>query len=226
MKEKISEKEQFFSKVSHDLRGSFTSILGFSDILNDPNEVLTIEEINEFSTRIQAQSKDTFDLLVNFINWLKLENYKYGLSYENIEIYDALLETKNNLKKNFNEKNIDVNLSVGKDETVLMDYEILLSIVNNVFMFLVKVCCNNSTISIKSVNPNLQKTTLEISANCDKDKSSFLNNLNLRSLNNDLSFPIIFALKFTELSGGAFDFALDQKNNLIISLQLPKEQKN
>jgi K+-sensing histidine kinase KdpD len=226
MKEKISEKEQFFSKISHDLRGSFTSILGFSDILNDPNEALTIEEINEFSTRIQAQSKDTFDLLVNFINWLKLENYKYGLSYENIEIYDVLLETKNNLKKNFNEKNIEVKISIDQDKTVVMDYAILLSIVNNVLMFLVKVCCNNSTISIKSVNPNLQKTTLEISANCDKEKSSFLNNLNLRSLNNDLSFPIIFVLKFTELSGGAFDFSIDQKNNLIISLQLPKEQKN
>lgn len=226
MKDKNSEKEQFFSKISHDLRGSFTSILGFGDILNDPNEALTIDEINEFSTRIQAQSKDTFDLLVNFINWLKLENYKYGLSYENIEIYDALLETKNNLKKNFNEKNIEVIISIDQDETVVIDYEILLSIVNNVFMFLVKVCCNNSTIYVNSVNPNSLKTNLEISANCDKEKSAFLTNLNLQSPSDDLSFPIIFALKFTQLSGGEFDFSFDQKNNLIISLQLPKEQKN
>ena len=38
MSDNLSVKEKFFSKISHDLRGSFTSILRFSDILNDPNE--------------------------------------------------------------------------------------------------------------------------------------------------------------------------------------------
>ena len=52
MKEVKSEKERFFSKISHDLRGSFTSILGFSDIMNDPNEHITEEETKDFAMRI------------------------------------------------------------------------------------------------------------------------------------------------------------------------------
>jgi len=73
--ENILEHDQFFSKISHDLRGSFTSILGFSDILNDPTEELGKEEIKEFVFRISKQSHEAFELLVNFVNWLKLENF-------------------------------------------------------------------------------------------------------------------------------------------------------
>lgn len=54
--DKLSERDQFFSKLSHDLRGSFTSILGFSDILNDPNEKLTYEEITEYASDWKSNS--------------------------------------------------------------------------------------------------------------------------------------------------------------------------
>ena len=226
MKDKISEKEQFFSKVSHDLRGSFTSILGFSDILNDPNEILTIDEINEFSKRIQVQSKDTFDLLVNFINWLKLEKFAHGLSAETIELFDALLETKNIFNKMLIDKNIEVKISLLGDEIVLMDYEIFLSILNNLFSFLIRICGDNSTLLVKSIDSISNKTSLEISATCDDENFHILQHNNLRDLNSEYSFPIIFTIKFIELSGGTFDFSFDKKNNLILSIQLPKEQKN
>ena len=226
MKEKISEKEKFFSKISHDLRGSFTSILGFSDILNDPNETLTIDEINEFSRRIQLQSGDTFNLLVNFINWLKLGHFSYGLSIENIDFYESLLETKNNLKKMFLEKNLDIKFSLEEKETVFIDSGILNSILNNLFTFLFKMSYNKSTILVNTVNSNSENMTVEISAKYDEQNLSFLQNLNLQELNEELSLPIIFANKFCELSGGIFNLSLDKNNNFVVSLQLPKEQKN
>lgn len=222
MKEKNSEKEQFFSKISHDLRGSFTSILGFSDILNDPNESLTIEEINEFTKRIQHQSKETFNLLVNFIYWLKLENYKYGLSFEKVELYDAFLETKNNLKRKIEEKNIEYKLSFSDNATVFMDYEILISVINNIFTFLLNVSARNTSFLIQCLEPNKSKVNLEITAYCDNEHLSILNNLNLQKLNDELSLPLIFALKFSELSGGALNFHIDKNKKMIISLDLPR----
>ncbi len=226
MKENISEKEQFFSKISHDLRGSFTSILGFSDILNDPSESFTMDEVYEYSKRIQVQSKDTFTLLVNFINWLKLENFRFGLSAESVELYDALLETKNNHKKILVEKNIEVEFKVEENETVLIDYEILTSILNNLFTFLIEVSGNNANILVREIKGDLDKAKLEISAFCDDKNSSYLQQTNLMDLNNEHVIPLIFARKFTELSGGTFNFSIDEKNNLTVTLQLPKEQKN
>lgn len=222
MKEEITESDQFFSKVSHDLRGSFTSILGFSDLLNDPSENLSSDEIKEFVKRIQIQARDSFELLVNFINWLKLEKYSSSLIKETVELYDILLIVQNDIKKELYEKNLTVENKLDASEFVVMDYEILRIILNNVFSFLYKVCCPNSKISVTVTKNMSDNINLEFFANCENKNSLFLQNINLKDLNNDLSFPLIFSLKLTELSGGRFNFSIKEQNDLTISLQLPK----
>ena len=223
MKEVKSDKEQFFSKISHDLRGSFTSILGFSDIINDPTENLTEEEIKDFVNRIGKQSHDTFDLLVNFVNWLKLENYNYGLVPEKLQILDSLLETKSNHLKNIANKGLSIKFNVDENDFVMMDYEILSSILNNIFSFLLSISCASSEISFQSLNTEERFLTIDILADCNGQEYSLLENIDLRELKNELSFPIVFAIKFVEQSGGVFNFSRDDNKNLFISIKLPKE---
>ena len=223
MKEVKSDKEQFFSKISHDLRGSFTSILGFSDIINDPTENLTEEEIKDFVNRIGKQSHDTFDLLVNFVNWLKLENYNYGLVPEKLQILDSLLETKSNHIKNIANKGLSIKFNVDENDFVMMDYEILSSILNNIFSFLINISCDHSEISVQTLNTEERFSTIDILADCNGQEYSLLKNIDLRELKNELSFPIVFAIKFVEQSGGVFNFSRDDKKNLFISIKLPKK---
>ena len=223
MKEVKSNKEQFFSKISHDLRGSFTSILGFSDIINDPDENLTEHEIKDFVSRIGKQSHESFNLLVNFVNWLKLENYDYGLVNEKLQVLDSLIEIKSNQIKGILSKNLKINFNVDENEFVFMDYEILSAILNNIFIFLIKICCENSIISFKTVDANDKFLTIDILADCKGQEYTLLQNIDLRDLGNELSFPIVFAIKFVEQSGGMFNFSVDDKSNLFISIKLPKE---
>ena len=222
MKEAQTEKERFFSKISHDLRGSFTSILGFSDIMNDPAEELTDEERKDFVNRIGNQSRDTFDLLVNFVNWLKLENYDNGLVFEKVEMLECLLDNKSTHQKNIKNKNLTLKIDINENEFVKMDYEILSSILNNLFIFLIKICCENSIITFKSLRNDENYFVLSILADCRDSEYSFLQNIDLKDLNNELSFPIVFAIKFTDQCGGKFDIYVDEKNSLQISLKLPK----
>lgn len=223
MKEVQTEKERFFSKISHDLRGSFTSILGFSDIMTDPTEDLTDNEKADFVNRISKQSKDTFDLLVNFINWLKLENYDYGLVNEKLEVLECLIENKSNHQKIIKAKNLTFQFDINENEFVKMDYEILSSILNNIFIFLIKLCSDNSSIVFESI-PNEDKYfELSILAKCSDNEVDFLQNIDLKDLNSELSFPIIFAIKFTEQSGGKYNVFVDEKNSLHLSIKLPKE---
>lgn len=223
MKENISEKERFFSKISHDLRGSFTSILGFSDILGDPSENLTSDEVLEFTNRIGKQSHDTYELLVNFVNWLKLENYDYGLSPEKIELVDLILDIKNQHQKILKEKNLQINSKIQDSDFVFLDYEIANAIINNTVDFLIKTSADNSQISIEALTCSTKYLCLEITASCNNEKLSFLQNIDLKDLNNEISFPIVFAIKFTEQSGGEFDFSIDSSNNIVINLELPSE---
>lgn len=221
MKDNITEKERFFSKVSHDLRGSFTSILGFSDILCDPKEKLSETEIHEFSKRIGNQSKESYELLVNFINWLKLENYDYGLTNEKLDLLDIMYELKSYHKKVLSKKSVTVEIKMSELDYVFMDYEILYSILNNILLFLIKSCNNNSVLTFKTIGNSDKSIRIDIYASCRRD-SEFLHNIDLRNLNNQLSFPIIFAIKFTEQCGGKFNFNFSADGNASIKLVLPK----
>lgn len=222
MKKNISEKDSFFSKISHDLRGSFTSILGFSDIVNDPDEELSTHEIKEYVNRIGKQSHDTYDLLVNFINWLKLEKYNYGLNYEDIELVDVLFENKEQLKNKINSKNIIVNIDIDEQIKVHMDYEILSSIFKNILLFLINICDNHANIRIKT--SGIKKlVNVEIFAKLN-EKVTVLQNLDLRDLNNELSFPIIFAIKFTELCKGEFNFNFTDDGEISLLIGLPQNR--
>lgn len=222
MKENITENERFFSKVSHDLRGSFTSILGFSDILCDPNENLSEKDIQEFSKRIGNQSKESYELLVNFINWLKLENYDYGLSAEKIDLLDIIYELKNYHKSMLSRKNVSLELEIGELDYAFMDYEILYSILNNIMMFLTKTCNKDSVLLFKTVGNSDNSISIDINASCKKD-ADLLQNIDLRDLNNELSFPIIFAIKFSEQCGGKFNFNFSNEGEAAINVVLPKK---
>jgi K+-sensing histidine kinase KdpD len=222
MNDNLSDREQFFSKLSHDLRGSFTSMLGFSDILNDPNEKLTIEEINEFVSRIGNQTKESYELLLNFINWLKLDTYNYGLVKEKINLLDLLSQTKTFYKRMYIENKIDIKFNVRENENILIDYEIANSIFNNIFLFLKQITQQNNTVLINShLHSNSSTITIEFITKCAERDLSFLQNVKLKNLTGEISYPIIFAIKFTELSGGSFDFYQDLDNTIKLTLHLP-----
>jgi len=225
MKEELTDREQFFSKLSHDLRGSFTSMLGFSDILNDPNEKLTYEEINEFVSRIGNQTRESYELLLNFINWLKLDTYSYGLVKEKNNLFDLLAQTKVFYKRILLEKKIEVKINVKEEENIFVDFEIANSIFNNIFLFLYQITQTNNTIFVKSEhldNPN--SVLVEFKTKCEEKDLSYLQGVKLEKLTGEISYPIIFAIKFTELSGGSFDFFQDLDNTIKLTLILPSEK--
>ncbi|PID56817.1 MAG: hypothetical protein CR986_09945 [Ignavibacteriae bacterium] len=222
MNKYLSEQDHFFSRVSHDLRGSFTSILGFSDILNDFDENLSNEEIKEFTKRIGKQTHDSFNLLVNFINWLKLEHYNNRLTLEKIDMFEVLYEAENNYKSKFLKKDIKTELEIEENQFVRMDFEIIQSIFNNIFLFLMKISNQDSKLIISSKSNDSNYIKVEIFFSSNHLDISYLQNINLIELNNNLSFPMIFAIKFTELSGGSFKIGSEKDNSLIIEMKLPK----
>ena len=44
------DKDRFFSIMAHDLKSPFTALLGYSEVISQECEELTMEEIKEFST--------------------------------------------------------------------------------------------------------------------------------------------------------------------------------
>ena len=172
----------FFSKISHDLRGSFTSILGFSDLLNDPSEKLSENEIAEFVKRIGIQTKDTFELLESFLLWLKLEKFNYEKEIEEINLLESIIEAENAFSKiSFDEKIIIKN-SINNNFYINTDLRLLHAALTNLFSFIftafqklssVKCSLQGNGVNKLIINVNYESTNLNLpSIEKLKDKKS------------------------------------------------------
>lgn len=210
---------KLFSKVSHDLRGSFTSILGFSDIMNDPEENLSSEEIHEFVKRIGNQTKESFDLLVNFINWLKLKSFDYGIVKEKIDLTEMILNIQSLNKKKFTDKEIKINNTVTDSIFVEIDYEILNTIVANLFSYLIEAADTKSSINLAPIedNKNFAGISIIFQPNNELD---YLNDLS--EINSEIPYSILFAHEFVKLSGGKLVINKGDKKKLNMTVLLPK----
>lgn len=64
-------KDKLFTVISHDLRNSFNSIIGFSELLRINIDQYDNERIQEMANHINVASKNTYALLSNLLDWAK-----------------------------------------------------------------------------------------------------------------------------------------------------------
>ncbi|MDX1700445.1 MAG: hypothetical protein R3250_07505 [Melioribacteraceae bacterium] len=221
MKNKLLDSEKFFSQLGHDLRGSFTSILGFSNILSDPNESFDENEVREFGKRISAQANESLELLVNFINWLKLEKYNSLLTIDKLNLSDVISEVSNSNRKQLDSLNVTPIHSLNDSNYVFIDYEILTSILNNIIIYLLRFSEENTELKFSSTMNNIF-TNLTISITASKENIAILKDVNLSDPNSENAFPLIFAVKFIELCGGEFKLSFNDEEIAVV-LAIPNK---
>jgi len=76
LKELNNAKDKFFSIISHDLKGPFNAILGFSDILTKEWDDFSEEERQHFLRNIHLSAQNAFKLLENLLAWSMAQSGK------------------------------------------------------------------------------------------------------------------------------------------------------
>ncbi|MDP2301114.1 MAG: PAS domain-containing sensor histidine kinase [Ignavibacteria bacterium] len=157
LKELNAAKDKFFSLIAHDLRGPFTGLLGFTEmILNDIDE-LSKEEISDYVKDLHKSLKDTLELLQNLLEWARTQTGRIQFSPIQFNICDLILEVLLQMKKYSIPKEIEMNAIIDKDIMVFADEEMCTTILRNLI-----------TNAIKFSNP---KSDIEISADIQNGKS-------------------------------------------------------
>ncbi len=225
MRKKPNTEDKLFSKFSHDLRGSFVSILGYTELLNDPTENISGKEVEEFIGRIDFRTKETYDLLDNFINWLKLERYNDKLLIEYNSLFDSILEAEFNFNNLLKEKNINLIKNINGISKVFIDLQILRGIIKNIFLFILKNIEPESILKISYIDYN-NNVLIKFEFISDIDEHSKKALLRLNDKDFDiLNIPneILFVKKFVELSKGKFDLFSNENFKTEIIISLPKK---
>jgi PAS domain S-box-containing protein len=99
LKELNATKDKFFSIIAHDLKNPFNSIIGFSNILARQIYENNYEGIAKYGMIIQNSSQRALDLLMNLLEWSRLQTGSIAFNPECIEI----VELTNDVLRSFND---------------------------------------------------------------------------------------------------------------------------
>ena len=111
LKDVNASKDKLYSIIAHDLKSPFNTLIGFSDLLIEEWDSFTDDKRYEMIKMIQSTSNNTFNLLINLLEWSRYQigNFKY--EPKRFGFYKLVIETYSQLKGQALLKNITIDLN-------------------------------------------------------------------------------------------------------------------
>ena len=147
LKESNATKDKLFSIIAHDLKNPFQALLGLSDILVREVSSENIEEIKYFSKIINESAKRGYELLVNLLNWARVQSGNIKTSKLPVSILEVITFNINNVNSSALSKNISIKYPDGIDYIVQSDKDIINVILRNIITNAIKFTpCNGEIV--------------------------------------------------------------------------------
>ncbi len=166
LKEANDTKDRFFSVIAHDLRSPFTSILGFSRLLNEEYDDFSDDERRMMIRQILNSTETTFQLLDNLLTWAKTQLGRISYSPEVFEIAPLLLESINLSLPQARIKGISLKLLNIEKASVYADVNMIRTVIRNLLSNSIKFSYEGSTVTVDAV---IQQNKVQI---CIADKGT------------------------------------------------------
>lgn len=143
-------KNKFLSNVSHELRTPLNSIIGFSELLQNPALGNLNEKQSEYIKDIQIAGIHLLAMINEILDISKLESHSMKLNLKTFKISQCINETLNILKPLYERKNIDISKTIS-DTLITADYQKLQQILFNLLNNAIKFTKNNGNIKISVI---------------------------------------------------------------------------
>ncbi len=145
-----TNKDKFFSIISHDLKSPFNGLLGITEILDSDYDELELDEIKEMIQIMHNLTVKVYDLLEGLLQWAQTQTGRMEYDFEKIDIYDKCEKVIELLITNANNKNIVLKNEVNKETFALADKQATLTVLRNLIANAIKFTKPEGTINIES----------------------------------------------------------------------------
>ena len=151
-----AEKDKFFSIIAHDLRAPFNGFLGFTNLLVDDLDSLTVEETRKIAGMMRNSATNLFRLLENLLEGSRLQRGITSFKPESFLLMPMISEIMFSVIDTANKKKIKIKYAIPDDLEVLADEYMLESAIRNLATNAVKFTPKggNVTIAAKTVPNN------------------------------------------------------------------------
>lgn len=164
LKELNATKDKFFGIISHDLRGQFTSILGYAELLKLKKEEILLQKNKIYIDKLYEVSSNANTLLENLLEWSRIQMNQHHFEPESIDFPILVNEIIAVMKPQIKEKDIQINYGIDKPAIIRGDYNMLNSIMRNLISNAVKFSNINGEITISLVKDS-KNITISVSDN-------------------------------------------------------------
>ncbi|MBK7631024.1 MAG: PAS domain S-box protein [Ignavibacteriales bacterium] len=147
---KLNEtKDRFISIISHDLRTPFSSILGFTDLLANDQE-LSEDERNQYIKYIQESSRSMLALVNSLLDWTRIQTGRIKFEPQKIDVSKVVLDSVNALSGSAIQKGIEVLSQVNKSLFLFVDKNLITQVFNNIISNAIKFTNKGGVIKISN----------------------------------------------------------------------------
>ncbi len=147
-----SSKDKFFSIIAHDLRGPFSNILGFTDLLLKDFDTMDNAQKKDVAKYINSSTIRVYDLLENLLKWAASQTNKLNFNPTVINIKEIITENINLFCDFARKKEINIIFEKIDVEEVFADYEMVNTILRNLINNALKFTLTGGTITIEIQN--------------------------------------------------------------------------
>ncbi len=143
-------KDKFFTFIAHDLKNPFNALLSISDLLVRNATEFSPEQVRYFARTIYNSSDQAFKLLENLLLWSKLQTGKIEPNLVEVKPSDLVYEVKLLCEPMYKTKDIKAIFDFSFDEQIMVDPEMIKSVLRNLFTNAIKFTYPQGTIKIET----------------------------------------------------------------------------
>lgn len=125
------DKDKFFSIISHDLRGPFNGLMGYTQLMAERIEILSTQDIQQMSRDIYKAAKATFQLLEQLLTWSLLQRGRIEYKPNPLELSELAEATTTLLEKTAQSKQIRLEQRIKEGLTVYGDKYMIDTVIRN-----------------------------------------------------------------------------------------------
>jgi PAS domain S-box-containing protein len=141
-------KDRLFSIIAHDLKNPFNALLGFSNFLIKEAEAGNMEKVKKYAKIINDSATNGFDLLVNLLEWSRLQSDRITVTPEPLDLNDIVNYNIGIGNTTALAKNIKIEFTTPGNYPLINDKAIINTILRNLISNAVKYTPNNGNICV------------------------------------------------------------------------------
>jgi two-component system sensor histidine kinase/response regulator len=150
----LKSKEEFIAMVSHDVRGPFTSIAGFAELLLTDDKLAgnLNSDHKEFLNLIIDTSNFVYDYFNKLLHWANLGAKELSLVREKVPLLKLVRVAEIVYKSKIGEKEISLQVTIDEDLKVVVDPTFFSQVINNLISNAIKYSHYGGQISVSAIS--------------------------------------------------------------------------